>query len=93
MVDVLLNRKLNATSTHHQMMIEGDFGEVLAYTNGISKKHETRALKGRAVQPYDSEVIWYEKTKSLCFQPHPEFPSARGELREYYFELINLLRG
>lgn len=92
--DVLLNRKLDATSTHHQMMIEGKFGEVLAYAEAISKKHETKALpNGRPVTPYDPEVVWYEKSNSLCFQPHPEFPAGRGELREYYFELINLLRG
>lgn len=38
----------------------------------------------------DSEVIWYPKTKDLCFQPHPEFPGKRGEAcKEYFIDVFN----
>jgi len=34
----------------------------------------------------DPEVLWYPKTRSLCFQGHPEF--GPNECTEYFFELI-----
>jgi Peptidase C26 len=92
MVDCIRDRKIDATSTHHQMMIAGKDAEIIAYADGVAKKHHTMFKDGRLVTRWDPEVIWYEKTNSLCFQPHPEFPAGRGALREYYFELINLLR-
>lgn len=90
--DCIRDRKLDATSTHHQMMIQGRGAETLAYADGIARKHSTAFKEGRTQTRWDPEVIWYEKTNSLCFQPHPEYPAGRGALREYYFDLINLLR-
>lgn len=90
--DCLRDRKIEATSTHHQLMIPGPHAEVLAYAEGIAKGHRTRAKQGRVQTRWDPEVIWYEKTNSLCFQPHPEYSAGRGALREYYFDLINIVR-
>ena len=36
------------------------------------------------------EAVFYPETKSLCFQPHPEFNTFGGlECREAYFFFIN----
>jgi hypothetical protein len=37
----------------------------------------------------DTEVVFYEDTKCLCFQPHPEYGGDIGDTREYFFSLLN----
>lgn len=65
-----------ATSTHHQMMIPGENGLLLAW--------------GTIVGEHDTEVVFYEHDRCLCFQPHPEYRSF-PELEEYFFGLVNNL--
>ena len=77
------------TSTHHQMMIPSDEGEILAFANEAT---EFISSKKRVRPDYDTEVVWYEKTKSLCFQPHPEYSSeAAMSTRDYFFALLKYL--
>lgn len=86
--DCLDNRELQVTSTHHQMMIPGDDAEILAYAEGVARNHSTGKVSGRAVTRYDPEVVWYQRTRSLCFQPHPEYQRAE-DTKAYYFDLID----
>lgn len=88
--DCLFNREVMVSSTHHQMMIPGDKGEVLAFAEGIARGHRTGRIEGRSVTKYDTEVVWYENSNSLCFQPHPEFYTFT-ECREYFFDLVEFL--
>lgn len=74
--------ELRATSTHHQMMVPGVRGVVLAYTNIVHKKREDDGLD------CDPEVIFYFRERCLCFQPHPEYGQF-AELSEYYHECLN----
>lgn len=75
-----------ATSVHHQSMKTTDkanMGNVLAYGNDKDRLGD-----------YEVEVGLFHDTKSLCFQPHPEFAPAadRGKYpascRDYYFRLL-----
>lgn len=90
-IDVHTGRTINVTSTHHQMMVAGAGGEVLAVAylstvrEGMVEGGDLRVERGEHT---DTEVVFYPDTKSLCFQPHPEFGGAK-ECRDYYFELIN----
>lgn len=85
-----------ATSTHHQMMIAGPDSEVIAVgidrekDNGPLSQNHASGTK-REVPDYDTEVVWYEGTKSLCFQPHPEYDHATAQLKKYFFSLIDYL--
>ena len=70
-----------------------------AHEAGV-KQSETRewrktSKKGQLILPgtgkiiydpdaIDHEVLWYEKTRSFCFQPHPELPGF-GVCRSYFF--------
>ena len=79
------------TSTHHQMMIPGPEANVLAVA-GLSTQKE-RVVAGVVVKETsdpagntDVEAIFYNKTKSLCFQPHPEF--YVGACRDYFAGLL-----
>lgn len=82
----LFSNELLVNSCHHQMMIPGKLGLVLAFAN-ISTQKESEKL--REVQEYDPEVIYYEKTKSLCYQPHPEWSIPGHDNHRYFFDLID----
>lgn len=80
-----------ATSTHHQMMIPGKNAEILAIANECTNRE---CMSGNKVEALtgthdDIEVLYYDETKSLCFQPHPEFATLGGPLQRYYFSLIS----
>ena len=63
-------------SIHHQEMIpESRFGEVIAAAD-LNSKGEWK----------DIEVVWYDKSKSFCFQSHPEFGYKKTS--DYFFELL-----
>lgn len=76
------------SSTHHQMMIPGDDGEVIGIAMQGNKGRSDIYLsdKPRNDPKFDTEVVWYPKTNSLCYQPHPEH--NLGENRQYFFSLL-----
>lgn len=80
--DVYLN------SCHHQMMIPGKDGELLAYAKKSTQQLGDPAKK-RPKLEYDPEVIYYESTKSLCFQAHPEWTTDSHDCYKYFFKLID----
>lgn len=79
---------IEMTSTHHQMMIPSDKGEVLAIAHQANR---FRSPSKRAIPKFDTEVVYYEHTKSLCFQPHPEYVGNEHDCNVYFFELTNML--
>lgn len=81
--------ELRVTSTHHQMMDAGINGEVIAISNVASKFRSGNPHKKSP--RFDTEVVWYEKNKCLCYQPHPEYKSLYPQHTEYFFDLINYL--
>jgi hypothetical protein len=88
------NILLRTSSLHHQMMIPSEGAEVLAvagratqfagYGRYIERKRPTSQL--RPDDWDDVEVVWYPKTRCLCYQPHPEIGSEVE--RKYFFSLI-----
>lgn len=88
--DRFSGEQLSVTSTHHQMMIPGYNGEIIAvaYESKVKESYDSVFLANEA----DVEVVYYDNTKSLCFQPHPEFHNA-DSTRDYYFELLNRYLG
>lgn len=93
MQDVLFGKKLRVTSTHHQMMIPclQAGAEVLAFAEGLATHMETGHPDGRKHDGFDTEVVWYDRTNSLCFQPHPEYGQF-PDCRKYFFDLIEMLK-
>ncbi len=81
-------KEILVTSTHHQMMIPHETGEVLAYADNISTHHQSAS--DRKHDGIDVEVVWYDKTRCLCYQPHPEYGNYK-ENTDYFFNLIALL--
>lgn len=89
--------KLLVTSTHHQMMRAGPKGHVLAIALGDDEKSNrlsSRYLSAEVSEypEYDTEVVWYPETNSLCFQPHPEYSQGVQNLKpmsDYFLKLID----
>lgn len=88
-IDLLFSKKeITVSSTHHQMMIPGDGSYILCAAHQADRWHSG---KKRKIPQYDPEVLWYPKTNSLCFQPHPEKRLSNGstECEDYFFDLID----
>lgn len=90
LVDAATGRTVSVSSTHHQMMRVGAPGILLAEANlgGFKEYVDANGGVQRAGNGPDIEVVYYDNTKALCFQPHPEFFSPEDECFQYYFELI-----
>ena len=95
LVDTDTGQRYSVSSTHHQMMIAGDGGEVRAVANeAVSKGYMDgdKEVINRDTGN-DTEVVLYPEFSCLCFQPHPEFFDSDNECQVYYFELIEELMG
>jgi gamma-glutamyl-gamma-aminobutyrate hydrolase PuuD len=76
------------TSTHHQQMIPSAKADVLALACLTTmKKRDGDQMVRKNPDLDDVEVVWYEETRALCFQPHPEF--AHGSCRNYFLDLVD----
>lgn len=84
-------RTYMVSSTHHQMMLPSiPAGVIWAYANQTEWRE--RPDGGRVpLGPNhwrDAEIVYYPKTKSLCFQPHPEYV-VPVTTRELFVRCIN----
>lgn len=87
MIDVKSGRKWSVTSTHHQMMRPHTTGEVLAIANESTFKQNMvgNSVNNVVDDPHDVEVVWYNLTNCLCFQPHPEYRGDHVQETKTYF--------
>ena len=75
------------SSTHHQMMKPSEKGLLVATAaQGGSREWWDGEIFKREVSTQDIEVVFYEHTKCLCFQPHPEFASPDYVGMRTYFK-------
>lgn len=91
-IDLLFTKgeRIWCTSSHHQMMRPAPSGIILGISS--TKRSEVYLSSNSNLKPpkVEPEVIWYESTNSLCFQPHPEYTRGKGkECKEYFFKLID----
>lgn len=92
-IDIITGKEHQVTSTHHQMMKAGKAATLIAIGeqahNVIDHNGEEFVNRGSMA---GVEVLFYESTHSLCFQPHPEFNST-VTTKHYYFELLERYLG
>jgi gamma-glutamyl-gamma-aminobutyrate hydrolase PuuD len=83
-------RTINVTSTHHQMMRPTEEAFILMTALEAKERHGPAISKigGPFQDDPDIEVVWYEETNCLCFQPHPEHVNASPDLVEFFEECI-----
>jgi hypothetical protein len=97
-IDRFTGEKVRVTSTHHQQFRPAQTGIVIATARETTFKaaaEHTWQLKnnGTAADDFfkiDHEVVWYPDTKSLCFQPHPEYVEAYqpGGCTDYFRRVL-----
>lgn len=87
--DVLTGEVVYVTSTHHQMMKPSSKALLVASSAlGGDREWWNGEIFRREVSEQDIEVVYYEHTNSLCFQPHPEFYGAEYEGMKRYFKSL-----
>lgn len=89
--DFQTKKTLMATSTHHQMMRLAPGAQWVAGARNATKlicgEKYCTYKQGRGVHDWDDpEVVFYDRTSSLCFQPHPEFDIK--ECEQYFFTCL-----
>lgn len=95
LVDAFTNQEVLVTSTHHQMFRPGVGNIVVATAREATfKRSDMQQWRikndGTTMDNWlktDYEVLYYPASKSLCFQPHPEFPNAVA-CREYFYSCL-----
>ena len=76
------------TSTHHQMMIPASGGEIIALASMSTRKTSFGTeVTLEKPQLADVEVVWYNDSLCLCFQPHPEF--MVNNCRKFFLDLVD----
>jgi len=102
LTDAMPGKTLDVTSTHHQMMRPTGSAIVIGTAREATyKKAETqRWLLNPNIKVQDEnklnnyfkidhEVLYYPGTRSLSFQPHPEYGTAPAECKAYFDEVIH----
>lgn len=94
--DIRTGKSIQCSSTHHQMMKPSSEALIVAIVleetqsstlrEGMHDGELYTEVTKDNPNP-DIEVLFYKETRSLCFQPHPEFEDVE-DCRKYYFELI-----
>jgi gamma-glutamyl-gamma-aminobutyrate hydrolase PuuD len=90
-VDTETGETIYVSSTHHQMMMPSDKAMIVATSRGITSHREWFDVQvfRRDVNTEGVEVVYYPHTRSLCFQPHPEFSGASFEgMKKYFYSLL-----
>jgi len=90
MTDTQTGETLQVTSTHHQMMREGEDGLVVATANESTFKEYMSGDKlvvDDDSEP-DVEVVYYGETNTLCNQPHQEYQDENDPAVLYFFNLL-----
>ena len=93
--DVETGEIIYVSSTHHQMMMPSPDALLVATAClGGSREWFDGAVARKDVSDEDIEVVYYDKTNCLCFQPHPEFdyPEFEG-MKDYFRRLLSKYLG
>lgn len=93
-LDLATNKLRMVSSTHHQQFRPAADAVIVATAGLSSEKYcdlgsWTKPLgeRLRTKEATDFEVLWYPNTRTLCFQPHPEYSEPR-DTEPYFFELM-----
>lgn len=97
-IETFDGKKLEITSTHHQMMYPWDVKNhyILAHNFNLSDTYQGeneeeifKAVelhkKGKVVKPLitEPEIVYFPDIKALCVQGHPEYYNCPQETKDY----------
>lgn len=83
---------VDVTSTHHQMMNPSGLYQVVAWADGLSDVYEggdsSVHLKHTKAGVKEPEVVYYDLTRSLAVQFHPEYMNEDTSGYKYFQSLL-----
>lgn len=79
---------MQVSSTHHQMMVAHQDGEILFKDYDGTEGVHWDNVNEPYTYSYVTEVVYYPKTKSLCIQPHPEWMSQDSDFVKWINKFI-----
>ncbi len=83
---------LEVTSTHHQMMIPSEEGEVVLEANRSTfRLPKEPELFYNNTDIKDVEAVLYEEEKCFCYQPHPEYVDSQHDCNKFFFKYVDYL--
>lgn len=91
-IDAFTGEVKRVNSVHHQMMRPAEDAVLVAYADEASSKEcmegeDVHCLVGHTLHgEKDPEIVFYPKTKSLCFQAHPEFDEMTAKVYFHYLD-------
>lgn len=88
-VDEITGETIYVSSTHHQMILPSNEGAIIAKSRDVRSEREwfENQVFKRDVTDEGIEVVFYARTRCLCFQPHPEF-DGYPDMRNYFLSLL-----
>lgn len=87
--DLQTGERIYVSSTHHQMIMPSPKALLVATAAlGGSREWFDGSIARKDVSKEDIEVVYYEHTRALCFQPHPEFSSVEYIGMKRYFNSL-----
>ncbi len=89
--DLNTGEVIQVTSTHHQMMSPSETADVWLTASEATEKHTAVATYTGKNFP-DYEAIYYPLTRSLCFQPHPEYVNINHPCQNLYFDYLEKMK-
>lgn len=101
LTDRFTGAKHNVSSTHHQMFRPATDAVIIATASESTIKHSEKLMykikfDGSPLDrqyEQDYEVLYYPKSRSLCFQPHPEYVEPEGTAKYFYDVMRRILNG
>lgn len=85
--DTRTGETVYVSSTHHQMIMPSEKAAIIATAvTGSNREWYDGQVFRKDISDTDIEVVFYEHTKCLCFQPHPEFTSVEYAGMKRYFK-------
>lgn len=86
-IDRFTKKIVEVTSTHHQMMIPSVDANVIMTANKSNSRQTFHEDCWCDPHPsmLDIEAVIYPQTKTLCYQPHPEFVKKGHPCRNTFF--------
>lgn len=95
LTDQFTQRQVKVSSTHHQMFRPAHDAILVALARESTTKQSelskwTIKNDGKPIDEFlkrDYEVLYYPRTRSLCFQPHPEF-LGWDDCRDYFYSCV-----
>lgn len=83
------NERIYVTSTHHQMMRDDTKTSIVIGVAHEATMKRTDKLIFKGGTWDDLEIVYHPKTRSLCYQPHPEMSTKTSANRKLFFNLLN----